>query len=142
MVIYLESKSVQAPKQNRFTIKDIEDLFAQNKDWYKFYKQNENRLWESKVDVYSWPVYPLHTKEDKFYRCILHSEEDVKMGPGFPPKKIFFRNIHYAEFISHCIFYKPEEHKQYIMEKLFPKHVNTTTTTTTTVKPEQSQSHS
>lgn len=131
MVIKLKSiknKRFNIPEKSsptqRFTLEDVEDLFSQSKDWQKFYKANESKLWESKVDIYDWPVYPLCTKEDQFYRCILHQDEEVKNGTG-KPKIITAKNIHYAEFISHCIYYRPEEHKQYIIEKLFPKRVST-----------------
>lgn len=131
MVIKLKSKKkvfLQAPPQssmNRFTLQDVEDLFKQSKNWKRFYEENESRLWESKIDIYQWPVYPLCIKEDQFYKCVLHHTEEVKMGEG-KPKIIPFMNIHYAEFISHCIYYKPEEHNQYIIEKLFGNcHVST-----------------
>ena len=131
MVIVLKPRKkppVQAPstKQQRFTLQDIEWLFSQSKNWHKFYKENESRLWESKIDVYSWPVYPLHLKEDDgmFYRCVLHPSIEVPIGPDKPPLTHFFKNIHYAEFISHCIYYKPEEHKKYIIEKLFGNQSN------------------
>ena len=129
MVIKLKPKKKvlldQAPTEQRFTIEQIEDLFSQSKDWKSFYEANESKLWESKVDIYEWPVYPLCTKEDKFYRCVLHPEIEVNQGTDKKPLTFFFRNIHYAEFISHCIYYKPEEHKQYIMEKLFDNRVST-----------------
>lgn len=130
MVIKLKSKTkvVQAPKHN-FTMEDIDWLFSQNKDWKKFYEEHENQLWESKVDIYKWPVYPLHTKEDDlFYRCVLHPQVEINCGYDKKPINHFFKNIHYAEFISHCIFYRPEEHKQYIIEKLFGSHVNNNNT--------------
>jgi len=126
MVIKLKSKTkvVQAPKHN-FTMEDIDWLFSQNKDWKKFYEEHENQLWESKVDIYKWPVYPLHIKEDDlFYRCVLHPQVEINCGYDKKPIIHFFKNIHYAEFISHCIYYKPDEHKQYIIEKLFGSHVN------------------
>jgi hypothetical protein len=131
MVIKLKSKkvAVQAPlPPNRFTMENIDWLFSQTKNWKKFYEENEGKLWESKIDVYDWPVYPLHLKEDQFYRCVLHPQIEVNQGTDKKPLIFFFRNIHYAEFISHCIFYKPEEHKQYIIEKLFGshQHVNST----------------
>ena len=128
MVIKLKprNKSVQqAPIPNRFTIEQIEDLFSQSKDWKSFYEANESKLWESKVDIYEWPVYPLCTKEDQFYRCLLHPDIEVKQGTDKKPLTFFFRNIYFAEFISHCIYYRPEEHKQYIMEKLFGNRVST-----------------
>lgn len=117
--IEIDNPKVQAPPPTkRFTLKDVEELFSNSKNWKEFYLANEQKLWESNVDVYSWPVYPLHTKDDIFYRCILHDTIEVKVGPDRPPLTFFFRNIHYSEFISHCIYYKPEEHKQYIIEKL------------------------
>jgi hypothetical protein len=130
MVIRLKSKTKlesQAPIHNHnFTMEDIDWLFSQTENWKKFYEEHETDLWESKVDVYKWPVYPLHTKEDDlFYRCILHPQVEVPCGSDKKPIIQFFRNIHYAEFISHCIFYKPEEHKKYIIEKLFGNHVST-----------------
>jgi hypothetical protein len=127
MVIKLKSrkKPVPTPPSNRFTIEDVENLFKQSKDWKQFYTENENKLWESRVDIYEWPVYPLSTKEDQFYRCILHPDIEVNCGPDKKPLTFFFRNIHYAEFISHCIYYRPEEHKQYIIEKLFGNRVST-----------------
>ena len=133
MVIVLKPRKkppVQAPstKQDRFTIQDVEALFANKKNWDKFYKENESKLWESKIDIYYWPVYPLHTKdEDGFYRCILHPSVEVPIGPDKPPLTQFFKNIHYAEFISHCIYYKPEEHKKYIIDKLFGNSSNVST---------------
>jgi len=131
MVIKLKSKTkpvIQAPPPpNNFTMEDIDWLFSQTKNWKKFYEENESDLWESKIDVYKWPVYPLHTKEDNlFYRCILHPQVEVPCGSDKKPLVHFFKNIHYAEFISHCIFYKPEEHKQYIIDKLFKGHVSST----------------
>jgi len=132
MVIKLKSKTkpssaaVSAPTNHNFTMEDIDWLFSQTKNWKKFYEENESDLWESKIDVYKWPVYPLHTKEDNlFYRCILHPQVEVPCGSDKKPLVHFFKNIHYAEFISHCIFYKPEEHKQYIIDKLFKGHVST-----------------
>ncbi|MFI5405866.1 MAG: hypothetical protein ACHQ1D_05055 [Nitrososphaerales archaeon] len=126
MVIKLKSRKnkLQAPPPiiPDFTIKDIDWLFSQNKNWDKFYKENESKLWESNIAVYKWCVFPLHLKEDKFYRCVLHPQVEVNVGPDKKPILQFFRNIHYAEFISHCIYYKPEEHKQYIIEKLFGSH--------------------
>src|SRR6187402_2224408 len=128
MVIKLKSKTkpssaaVSAPTNHNFTMEDIDWLFSQTKNWKKFYEENESDLWESKIDVYKWCVYPLHTKEDNlFYRCILHPQVEVPCGSDKKPLIHFFKNIYYAEFISHCIFYKPEEHKQYIIEKLFGK---------------------
>ncbi len=128
MVIKLKSKNKpvvpQAPEHN-FTMEDIDWLFSQTKNWKKFYEEHESDLWESKIDIYKWPVYPLHTKEDDlFYRCVLHPQVEVPCGSDKKPLIHFFKNIHYAEFISHCIFYKPEEHKQYIIEKLFKNHNN------------------
>ena len=124
MAVKLKSKKKpQAPiiPKDRFTKEDVDWLFSQNKNWLKFYKENESKLWESKIDIYSWPIYPLHTKDDDgFYRCILHPQVEVKIGPDKPPMLVFFKNINYCEFISHCIYYKPEEHKKYILEKLFP----------------------
>lgn len=121
LVLKLKSKKkpIVQPPPNKFTIQDIEDLFKQSKDWKKFYEENESKLWESKIDIYNWPVYPLCTKQDEFYRCILHEQVEVNCGSDKKPLVFFFKNINYAEFISHCIYYKPEEHKQYIIEKLF-----------------------
>ena len=135
MVIVLKPrKKPQAPsppKQNRFTIQDIEALFANTKNWDKFYKENESKLWESKIDIYYWPVYPLHMKDDYgLYRCVLHPTIEVPIGPDGKTDTKFFSNIHYAEFISHCIYYKPEEHKKYIIEKLFGSHNNVIDTST------------
>ena len=114
-------------------MEDIEWLFSQNKDWGRFYELNRNKLWESMIDVYDWPVYPLHTKEDDlFYRCVLHPQIEVDCGSDKKPMTVFFRNINYAEFISHCIYYKPEEHKQYIIEKLFGSHKDVSTAPTAT----------
>lgn len=128
MVIKLKRRTNNVPAPNHeFTMEDVDYLFSQTKNWKKFYKKHESDLWESKIDVYKWVVFPLHLKEDQFYRCVLHSFEEVKNGAG-KPKTIKFENIHYAEFISHCIYYKPEEHKQYIIEKLFGSNNDITTT--------------
>ena len=128
MVIKLKRRTnnnVSAPnQQHEFTMEDVDYLFSQSKDWKKFYEEHESDLWESKIDVYKWVVFPLHLKEDQFYRCVLHPTVEVPVGPDKPPDTKFFKNIHYAEFISHCIYYKPEEHKQYIIEKLFGSHVS------------------
>lgn len=122
MVIKLPPPKKKDQGPNTFTPDDVDWLFSQNKDWAKFYDENGRKLKEVTIDVYKWCVFPLHIKEGKFYRCILHPTVEVKMGPDFPPKLVVFENINYAEFISHCIYYKPEEHKQYIIEKLFGSH--------------------
>ena len=42
----------------------------------------------------------------------------VEIDAGNKKYNIKYETIHYSELISHCIFYAPEEHKQYIIEKL------------------------
>lgn len=133
MVIKLKSKSqhevIPAPIQNnKFTIQEIDELFSNaKKDWNAFYVKNESKFWEKNLDIYDWCVYPCVTKDedDIFYRCVLHPQVTVNCGNN---KTIQFnyKNIHYSELISHCVFYEPEKHKQYIIEKLFgSSHVST-----------------
>ena len=130
MVIKLKRRTNNVPAPSHtFTMEDVDYLFSQSKNWKKFYEEHESDLWESKIDVYKWVVFPLHLKEDQFYRCVLHPFEEVNNGSG-KPKMIKFENIHYAEFISHCIYYKPEEHKQYIIEKLFGSHNHVSSSST------------
>jgi|SRR5688500_2398893 len=103
---------------NRFTLKDVEELFTiARQDWKEFYKKNETKFWKDNLDIYQWVVFPLITKDDIFYRCVLHDFENVDVGAG-QQKTYPCKNIHLEEMISHCIFYAPEEHKQYIIEKL------------------------
>ena len=105
----------QAPLDCKFTLEQIEDLFAQTKDWGLFYDKNVRKL-RDRIDIYEWPVFPLLKMEGKFHRCILHPTVDVDAGNKTYTH--FWKNIHFSEFVSHCIFYKPEEHKKYIIEKL------------------------
>lgn len=107
----------QLPPENRFTLKDIEELFKVD-NWKEFYEKNETKFWANNLDIYSWCIYPCIQKDDMFYRCVLHPQVEVQIGPDKPPLLVFYKNIYYAEMISHCIFYKPEEHKKYIIEKL------------------------
>lgn len=117
MVIKLKiKKEPQAPSTiNKFTLKQVEDLFKVD-NWKQFMKENGSKFWKENLDIYEWPVFPLYTKEDMFYRCLLHPTVEVKTGTK--DVTVPFRNIYYEEFISHCIFYAPEEHKQYIIDKL------------------------
>ena len=127
MVIKIEVEEdkppVQAPvHEYKFKLKDIEQMFIEAKDnWKAFYKKNQNELREtSDIDIYHWCVFPLMYKEGPFYRCLLHPSVEVETGTS-KKMNLKFENIHYAEFISHCVFYRPEEHKQYIIEKLLKK---------------------
>jgi len=113
-----EAQPVPKAPSHRFTLKDVEELFTEaRKDWKAFYKKNETKFWKENLDVYKWVVFPLITKDDIFYRCVLHDVEMVNVGDGHQ-KAYTCKNIHLEEVISHCVFYTPEEHKQYIIEKL------------------------
>src|ERR1043165_1785418 len=124
MVIKLQSKKktdIQAPvipKQNsKFTIKDVEDLFKVD-NWHKFYKINEPKFWIQNLNIYDWPVFPCVSKDHSgFYHCVLHPTVDVNTGTKI--NTVPYRNINYSELVSHCIFYKPKEHKAFILKKLF-----------------------
>ena len=119
MVIKIELKPpVQAPTNTRFTLKDVEELFTvARKNWDKFYQKNETKFWKDNLDIYSWCVFPCITKDDHFYRCVIHDTVNVDAGSG---KQLQFpcKNINFSELVSHCVFYEPEKHKQYIIEKL------------------------
>lgn len=118
MVIKLKTtkKPPTVDESKRFTLQDIEDLFSQTQNWKKFFETNEKKFWKDNLDIYQWCVYPLHYKEGPFYRCLLHPM--VEIDAGNKKYNIKYETIHYSELISHCIFYAPEEHKQYIIEKL------------------------
>lgn len=135
MVIKL--KTTKKPPINiskRFTLQDVEDLFSQTKNWKEFFESNEQKFWKDNLDIYKWCVYPLHYREGPFYRCLLHPM--IMIDTGNKKENIKYENIHYSEFISHCIFYAPEEHKQYIIEKL-KLNVDTATTTKSDDKKEK-----
>lgn len=123
MVIKLNPPE-QTKEHSKFKIEEVEWLFSDEgprKNWKDFYEKNKNKLTNDKVDIYDWCVFPLITKEDHFYRCILHPTVDVDSGNK--QYTFFCHNIHFSELLSHCIFYKPEEHKQYIMQKIFKINV-------------------
>lgn len=97
---------------SKFTLEHVEELFSQTKNWEEFYQKNKHNF----KDIYEWCVFPLLKKEGKLHRCILHPMVEVDTGTKVMTMR--YENIHLSEFISHCIYYKPEEHKQYIKEKL------------------------
>ena len=126
MVIKLQTKkqstTLSAPStnnNNRFTLQQLEDLYKEAlKSWKNYYEKNETKFWHNNFDIYDWIVYPCIVKgEDKFYRCVLHDQITVDAGAG-KQLTFFCKNIHFSELLSHCIFHKPDEHKQYIIEKL------------------------
>ena|SRR5687768_2906524 len=110
--------------REKFTPQDIEDLFSSKNtdDWYTFWHRNKKRFRPEHLDIYDWVVFPLCKKEGQFYRCMIHDQVEVDIGPDKKPLQFFFRNIYFEEFISHCIYYHPEEHKQYIKDILFGKY--------------------
>lgn len=112
------------PISSKFKLKYIEWLFsdeegAPRNNWKKFYEENKNKLHPDNLDIYEWCVFPLITKEDHFYRCVLHPTVDVNAGNKV--YTFFYKNINFSEVLSHCLFYNPEEHKQYIIQKIFKK---------------------
>lgn len=134
MVIKLQSKKkkpVPAPPQHKFTLQDIEDLFSQSKNWNDFFEKNKTKFWKENLDIYAWCVYPLHYKEGSTFRCILHPM--VEVDAGDKKYNFLYQNVHYSEFISHCIFYHPEEHKKFIIEKLLKGDVKSTTQSSTPI---------
>lgn len=115
-------KDKEKTDREKFTEQDVEDLFSRTDNWDKFWNENKKYFQNGKADIYNWVVFPLCRREGPFYRCMIHREEEVNDGPDRKPIMFQFRNIHLEEFISHCIYYRPEEHKQYIKEILFGKH--------------------
>lgn len=103
----------QAPSDTKFTLQQIEDLFNID-DWGEYYDNNIHKF--RKADVYEWPVFPLLKMEGRFHRCILHPT--INVDAGNKTYTHFWKNIHFSEFVSHCIFYEPEQHKKYIIDKL------------------------
>lgn len=99
----------------------MDELFSRTDNWDLFWNENKKRFKHPNIDIYDWVVFPLCKREGPFYRCVLHDQIEVNCGPDKKPLLFFFRNIYLEEFISHCIYYKPEEHKQYIEEKLFSR---------------------
>lgn len=123
MVIKLKSKAIQAPPSStNFTEEQIDQLFLEAPiNWSEFYKKSKFE------DIYQWCVFPLLKKNGPFHRCILHPTVDVNAGNKTLTYR--FENIHFAEFVSHCVFYKPEEHKQYIKDILLKnKNVSSSST--------------
>lgn len=125
---------------SRFTRKDLDDLFSIT-NWKNYYentlkpkvyadKRFENmKDWEKNVNKFEYIVYPLCQKQDGYYKCRLHDTVipcDGFKYAGWNPKPVFFRNIHFSEFIAHCIQYRPQEHKAYLEKILFKEHVTTT----------------
>lgn len=107
----------------KFKPQDVEDLFSSTvtDNWKKFWKTNKKKFRPENLDIYDWVVFPLCKREGQFYRCMIHNEIEVNTGSDKKPLTFFYKNIYIEEFISHCVYYKPEEHKQYIMDKLFGK---------------------
>lgn len=140
MVIKLKSKKpIQAPQSpppsHRFTLQQLDELFKEvRENWDKFYKKNETKFWKNNLDVYEWIVYPCITKDEHFYRCVIH--DTVNVDAGDKHYKFPYKNINFSELLSHCVFYAPEEHKQYIIEKL-KLNVDTATTTKSDDKKEK-----
>lgn len=126
MVIKLKSKSIQAPSPStNFTEEQIDQLFLEaSTNWAEFYKKSKFE------DIYQWCVFPLLKKDGPFHRCMLHPTVEVNGGNKMLTYK--FENIHFAEFVSHCVSYKPEEHKQYIKDILLKQRNVTTTDSSTT----------
>lgn len=115
-------KDKQKRDKEKFTPQDVEDLFSRTDNWKKFWNENKKRFGPENLDIYDWVVFPLCKQEGPFYRCMIHDKIEVNIGPDKKPLQFFFRNIYYEEFISHCIYYEPEEHKKYIKDILFGKH--------------------
>jgi hypothetical protein len=120
--IQREKDKLKADKE-KFHPHDVEELFSSTvtDNWLKFWKTNKKRFLPENLDVYDWVVFPLCKKEGPFYRCMIHDQVEIKIGPDKKPLNHFFRNIYFEEFISHCVYYHPQEHKQYIKEILFGK---------------------
>lgn len=45
----------------------------------------------------------------------------VEVDTGTKKINMKFENIHFSEFVFHCLFYRKEEHKQYILEQFTKK---------------------